>query len=149
MPSWSDPGAITAISDGQGGRALKMDLHSAVKGRAAVYRTLTPPEDFSTVDYTSLDAYYDGEGAAALSMVFTVDSGDGWVDYETPALDLTPGWNRIRFDLDARNFRQLQPESRNSQPLRDSDRTGRAGFFLYREGEAPALVLYRNIRLHE
>ncbi len=149
MPSWSDPGAITAISDGQGGRALKMDLHSAVKGRAAVYRTLTPPEDFSTVNYVSLDAYYDGAGDAALSMVFTVDDGAGWVDYETPALDLTPGWNRVRFDLDATNFRQLQPESRSGQPLRDSDRTGRAGFFLYREGEAPALVMYRNIRLHE
>lgn len=148
MPSWSDAGSLSVIADGQGGNALKMDLGAVVKGRAAVYRTLNPPQDFSSVERITLDAYYDGQGEATLSMVFTVQGAEGWLDYETPATTLTPGWNRLQFEIDRNNFRSLTSGGVvNSMP--GAERTGRAGFFLYRQGDSPAVALFRDIRLHK
>ncbi len=147
MPSWSDPGRISAISDGQGGRALKMDLQAAVKGRAAVYRTLAPTQDFARTRRITLEAYYDGAGTAALSLVFTVQGQKGWIDYETPSQVLENGWNRLEFDLTGRDFRLLSPGGGPGRELTGADRTGRAGFFLYRDGKAPATSLIRNFRL--
>ncbi|MCD8138250.1 MAG: hypothetical protein LUE17_00460, partial [Planctomycetaceae bacterium] len=148
MPSWSDTGRIAAVSDGQGGRALRLDLGAPVKGRAAAYRTLTPPQDFSAVDYVSLDAYYDGEGEASVSMVFTVERPEGWQDYETTTLPLVKGWNRIRFNLGDRTFRALSAGGSGGTALPGRERTGRAGFFLYRDGNGPGVALFRDIRLH-
>ena len=149
MPSWSDRGSVSAISDGEGGRALKMDLASASKGRAAVYRTLNPVQDFSGVDHIVLDAYYDGDGEASLSMVFTVDAGTGWVDYESGSLPLLRGWNRLRFNLADRTYRMLSGEGGSGQALPTAGRTGRAGFFLYRDSDSPAVSLFRDIRLYD
>lgn len=148
MPGWSDPGRVSAISDGQGGRALRLDLATPSKGRAAVYRTLSPPDDFSGVDSVSFDAYYDGTGEASVSMVFTVRDYDGWNDYETPVTDLVRGWNRLRFDLKARDFRSLANGGDEDVALPGLSRIGRAGFFVYRESASPAVTLFRNIRLH-
>ncbi len=149
MPSWSDKGGISAIADGEGGRALKMDLASPVKGRAAVYRTMSPPQNLAGVDYVTFDAYYDGDGEASLSMVFTVDGGSGWVDYESSPLPLLTGWNRLRFNLGGKTYRSLAEGGGAEQALPPMERTGRAGFFLYRETESPAVVLFRDIRTHE
>lgn len=148
MPGWSDPGRLSAISDGEGGRALRVDLGAAAKGRAAAYRTLSPAQDFSGVGFVSLDAYYDGEGDASLSMVFTVRNYDGWNDYETPMIDLAKGWNRLRFDLTGRNFRSLSGNDEEEHALPGASNVGRAGFFVYRDAESPAVTLFRNIRLH-
>jgi hypothetical protein len=148
MPSWSDPGSVAAIADGEGGRALKMDLGAAAKGRAAVYRTLDPRQDFSAVRYITVDAYYDGDGDAAVSMVFTIEGPDGWLDYESRTLPLLKGWNRLRFNLGERTFRPLSGDA-DDAALPVVRRTGRAGFFLYREAPSPAVSLFRDIRLHE
>lgn len=147
VPSWSDRGSLSVIDDGQGVRALKMDLGAAVKGRAAVYRTLNPPQDFSTARRITLDSYYDGKGEATLSMVFTVQGPQGWADYETPAASLAPGWNRLQFEIGRNNFRSIA-DGGLVHTLPGTERTGRAGFFLYRDGDAPAVVLFRDIRLH-
>lgn len=124
-----------------------MDLGAAVKGRAAVYRTLNPPQDFSTVRRITLEAYYDGKGEATLSMVFTVQGPQGWADYETPAASLSPGWNRLQFEVGRNNFRAIA-DGGLVHTLPGTERTGRAGFFLYRDGDAPAVTLFRDIRLH-
>lgn len=149
MPSWSDPGRISAVSDGQGGRALKMDSRAAVKGRAAVYRTLTPPQNFTRVDRITLDAYYDGAGEASLSMVFTVPGGNGWLDYETRPVRLASGWNRVEFPVAGERLRALGGGGGDTDGLPAADRVGRAGFFLYRNGDSAAVTMLRDIRIHE
>lgn len=148
MPGWSDPGRLSAISDGMGGRALRLDLGSAAKGRAAAYRTLSPAQDFGEVNSVSLDAYYDGEGEASLSMVFTVRDYDGWSDYETAAVELEKGWNRLSFDLKGRTFISLSDDGGEEQTLPGVSQVGRAGFFVYRDAESPAVALFRNVMLH-
>lgn len=148
MPSWSDPGRITAISDGMGGRALKMDLNASAKGRAAVYRTLTPPQNMTGAKRVSLDTYYDGGGDATLSMVLTIKENGGWKDYETPPVPLHTGWNSVQFDLGRDDFRSLS-DGGGVGLLPPARQTGRAGFFVYRKSGTPAVTLFRNIRLHE
>ncbi len=146
MPSWSDGGRLSAISDGQGGRALKLDLDAAAKGRAAAYRALRPAQDFSGVSAVTLDAYYDGAGEAGLSMVFTVGEDGGWRDYESRSVPLRSGWNRLRFELDGGGFRSLSPGGAEDGSLPPSRaETGRVGFFVYRDGASAAIVLFRNV----
>ncbi|MDR1744306.1 MAG: hypothetical protein LBS30_00970, partial [Planctomycetota bacterium] len=113
------------------------------------YRTLRPPQNFADVGYVTFDAYYDGDGEASLSMVFTVDDGNGWTDYESGPLPLLTGWNRLRFNLDGETYRSLADGGGADRALPPMERTGRAGFFLYRETESPAVVLFRDIRTHE
>ncbi|MCC8179600.1 MAG: VWA domain-containing protein [Planctomycetes bacterium] len=151
MPSWSDAGSISAVSDGQGGRALKLDVGGSGNGRAAVYKTLSPPEDFSQVAEISMDVYYDGPGDAALSMVFTVPSAaGGWADYESHSIQLSRGWNNLVFPTWGAVFRQLSGGAGNfDQRLAGAERMARAGLFLYRNDPAAAVVLIRDIRLHE
>lgn len=148
MPGWSDQGRLSAISDGFGGRALRLDLGAAVKGRAAVYRTLSPAQDFSDVLVITLDAYYDGAGDASLSMVFTVQDSDGWNDYETRIVELSKGWNSLRFNLTGRVFTALSGEDDGEYALPGVSNVGRAGFFLYRDAASPGVTLFRNIRVH-
>lgn len=148
MPGWSDSGRLSAISDGLGSRALKIDLAGASKGRAAAYRTLKPPQDFSGVESVTYDVYYDGEGEASVSMVFTVRDYDGWSDYETPLTEVRKGWNSVAVSMTGRNFRALSDDGDEEHVLPGAAQTGRAGFFIYRDAATPAVVLMRNIRLH-
>ena len=148
MPSWSDPGSISAISDGTGGRALKMDMGGAVRGMSAVYRTLSPIQDFSGVGRVTGEAYYDGPGSARISMVFTVPGPEGWLDFETPPIELGAGWNRLDFSLGG-NLRRVVGGGGYIHPLEGAERVGRVGFFLYRDGGQAAVALFRDIRLHE
>ncbi len=150
MPEWSDKGAVTAISDGKGGRALKMDLAGSGRGRAAVYRTLRPPEDFSRVREITAEVYYDGEGPAEFSMVFTVpDGAGGWQDYETRSLTLQGDWNQVSFQLGRATLRRLTAGAQGfNQALENAGQVGRAGFFVYRDNPGVGMVLIRDIRLH-
>ncbi len=149
MPAWSDPGSVGTVSDGQGGRALKFDLDKASKGRAAVYKTFSPPENLSNVSSITLDAYHDGTDEAALSMVFTVAGANGWTDFETRPVRLRQGWNTVAFDFDGTGFRPLAGGAGYDNALTGAGETGRAGLFFYRRAETPAVVLIRNVRLHE
>lgn len=149
VPSWSDEAALLNVDDGQGGRAMRMDMEGAEKGRVAAYRTLTPPQDFSGTGRVTLDVFYDGQGGASLSMVLTVRGDAGWLDFETPTANLAPGWNRLQFELARNNFRSLSTGGGVVNRLPNTDRVGRAGFFLYRDNPSPAVTLFRDIRLHE
>ncbi len=149
MPGWSDAGTVSSVSDGQGGTALKLDADGGGKGRTALYKTLSPPEDFSTIADMSMDVYSDGSSDAAVSMVFTVQNGGGWTDYETRPVRLRHGWNRVVFHLDRPELRSLANGSGYTSALPDAEELGRVGFFLYRSAEKPGVVLIRDMRVHE
>ncbi|MDR0362417.1 MAG: VWA domain-containing protein [Planctomycetota bacterium] len=151
LAPWSDRAALSSVSDGRGGRALRFDLGGAEKGRVAAYRTMSPPEDFTNVARMTVDVYYGGRaGGAAVSAIFTVAENGRWVDFETEARTLSPGWNRIEFRPAGERFRSslngwagfdLRPAS--------MERTGRLGVILYRDEKTPDVLLAGRIDLYD
>ncbi len=129
---------------------MKLDFDAPGKGRMALYRTFTRPEDLAGVEDVAMDVYYGGSGAANISLILTAAAGGRWLDFETPPLALRNGWNSLIFAVKDGFFRQLGAGGRDfDAELTGADRIGRVGFMLYRKGEGPGMILLRDVRVHE
>jgi uncharacterized protein YegL len=147
LPSWSDKADLSVVSDGRGGRALRLDLGAAERGRVSVYRTLSPPEDFRSVDSLALDVYYGGgDGEAALSAVITAPEDGQWVDFESRPRALSRGWNRIEIRPAGDRFRSALTGWRGYDASPSAlDRLGRLGIILYRNEKSAEVLLLGQI----
>ncbi len=145
---WGDKMNLSSTSDGSGGQVAKLDFDASEKGRMSLYRSVNPVEDFSFVRTVSVPVYYEGDGAAALSLIMTTPVGGGWVDHESAPVTLVKGWNSVTIPVRDGEFRQLSGLQQGyAKGLAGANSLGRFGFIIYRQGMTPGVMLIGDIKL--
>jgi Mg-chelatase subunit ChlD len=146
---WGDKLNLSSASDGSGGQVAKLDFDASEKGRMALYRSVNPIEDFSVVESVAVPVYYDGEGAAAVSLIMTTPVGGAWVDHESAPVNLIKGWNSVMIPVRDGDFRQLSGSRQGyGKGLDGANSLGRFGFIVYRQGTNPGVILLGDIKLN-
>lgn len=146
---WGDKLNLSSTSDGRGGQVAKLDFDASEKGRMALYRSVNPVEDFSSVESVAVPVYYDGEGAAAVSLIMTTPVGGAWIDHESAPVTLAKGWNSVAIPVRDGDFRQLSGSRQGySKGLAGANSLGRFGFIVYRQGTTPGVLLLGDIKLN-